>query len=89
MVRIAISVITQRNSYVNMSVASILVIVLLQLAAFVALTHYDYWNYHERKLLFVTVMASTLITAASGIFTYLYGIIVRPLIFLLPVTEDI
>lgn len=37
----------------------------------------------------VGAMASTLITAASGIFTYLYGVILRPLIFLLPVTEDI
>lgn len=72
-----------------MSAAAILVITLMQLAAFVALTHYDYWNYHKRKLFFVAVMASTLITAASGIFTYLYGVTLRPLIFLLPVTEDI
>lgn len=72
-----------------MSAAAIFVITLMQLTAFVALTHYDYWNYHKRKLFFVAVMASTLITAASGIFTYLYGVTLRPLIFLLPVTEDI
>ena len=89
LIRTVISVITQRNSYINMSVASMLAAVLFQLAAFVALTHYDYWNYHKRKLLFVGAMASTLITSAAGIFTYLYGITMRPLIFLLPVTEDI
>ncbi|MDE7266526.1 MAG: hypothetical protein K2N89_03565 [Lachnospiraceae bacterium] len=89
LIRVVISVITQRNSYINMLAASILAVILMQLAAFVALTHYDYWNYHKRKLLFVGVMASTLITTAAGVFTYLYGITVRPLIFLLPVTEDI
>lgn len=89
LVRVAISVISQRNSYINMSVASILAVIFFELAAFVALTHYDYWNYHKRKLMFIGVMASVLITAAAGIFTYLYGITIRPLIFLLPVTEDI
>lgn len=89
LIRIVISVISQRNSYINMSAASILVVTLLQLAAFVALTHYDYWNYHKRKLLLVGAMASTLVTAAWGIFTYLYGITLRPLVFLLPVTENI
>lgn len=89
LIRIIISVILQRNSYINMSAASILAVILLQVAAFAALTHYDYWNYHKRKLLLIGVMAFTLVTAASGIFTYLYGITLRPLIFLLPVTEDI
>lgn len=89
MVRTAISVITQRNSYINLSAASILAVILLQLAAFVSLTHFDYWNYHKRKLLLVSAMASTLVITASGIFTYLYGITLRPLVFLLPVTEDI
>lgn len=89
LIRTVISVIAQRNSYINMSAASVLAAVLFQLAAFVALTHYDYWNYHKRKLLFVGVMAFTLVTAASGIFTYLYGITLRPLVFMLPVTEDI
>lgn len=42
LIRIVISVISQRNSYINMSAASILAVVLLQIAAFVALTHYDY-----------------------------------------------
>lgn len=89
LVRVAISVISQRNSYINMSAASILAVIFFELAAFVALTHYDYWNYHKRKLMFIGVMASVLITAAAGIFTYLYGITIRPLVFLLPVTEDI
>lgn len=89
LIRTVISVIAQRNSYINMSAASVLAAALFQLATFVALTHYDYWNYHKRKLLFVGVMAFTLVTAASGIFTYLYGITLRPLVFMLPVTEDI
>lgn len=89
LIRVVISVITQRNSYINLSGVSMLAVVLLQVAAFVALTHYDYWNFHKRKLLFVAVMAFTVVTAATGIFSYLYGITLRPLIFMLPVTEDI
>ena len=89
LVQTVISISLQQNSILSFSILSLLGGILFPAVAFVGLTKFDYWNYHNRKLMFFSTIPLSIVSSTAVLAAFIYGILVRPAVFMLPVSREI